>query len=266
MAVPKLSVPIITLNEAKNLAAVLAAVCQITPDIEIIVVDSGSSDATVAIAESFGATVVHQAWQGFAAQKNLALAHCTGHYILSLDADEVPDSKLIKEIQKVLHKGERTAYFLRRHAVYMQRVMKYAFCDKKLRLVHRSLQPVWVGARVHESLSVLLDPGKIHLLNGKLLHYSYEHFEDHLTRSIQYSRLSALNKFEAGEQCSIFKLIVKPWLAFLKSYVLKGGILDGLPGLIVSKMRALDVFEKYLFLYEHIQIQKVALAKQNESQ
>lgn len=246
---PKLSVAIITLNEVRNITRLLPVLQKITPSLEIILVDSGSTDGTLDIAAAYGAKVYHQPWLGFSGQKNVALSHCQGEYILSLDADEVPDSTLISALQAVLEEGsEGEAYCVSRHAVYMGRLMKHAFCDTKLRFVKASSHPRWEGEFVHEAL--YSEAKQVKTLPGILMHYSYEDFADHLKRSIAYSRLSALKKQEQGERFSLFKLLCNPFFAFFKSYVLKCGFLDGLPGFVVSKMRALDVFEKYLFLYE----------------
>jgi glycosyltransferase involved in cell wall biosynthesis len=240
-----LSVTLITFNEEKNLARTLTAIKDIAD--EIIIVDSGSTDNTVKIAESFGAKIFREAWRGYSEQKNFALQKCSKEYILSFDGDEVPDARLLAAIQEVLRTPKYAGYAVRRHAVYMGKMLKHAFCDTKLRLVKRSNNPVWQGEFVHEALHV---EGKTEILPGILLHYSYDHFEEHLARSIHYGKLNAQKKFAQGERFSLFKLIINPKLAFLKSYILKLGFLDGLPGYIVSKMRALDVFEKYLFLWE----------------
>jgi glycosyltransferase involved in cell wall biosynthesis len=241
-----LSVAIITLNEAKNLTRTLSRIQNLAD--EIIIVDSGSTDTTLAVAKNFNAKIYQNAWQGYAEQKNFALSQCSKDYILSLDADEVPDEQLCNAIKNTLAAPSQYAgYVLKRHAVYMGKILQHAFCDKKLRLVKRSSQPMWQGAFVHEALHI---EGKTQILPGKLLHYSYENFEEHLSRSINYSKLNAQKKFEQGERFSIIKLICNPVLAFSKSYFWKLGFLDGLPGFIVSKMRALDVFEKYLFLQE----------------
>lgn len=248
-----LSVAIITLNEAKNLARTLNAIKAISN--EIIIIDSGSTDNTVAIAESFGAIVLTNPWQGYSAQKNFALSKCTKDYILSLDADEVPDNTLIDNIKALLENPKHEGYKLRRNAVYMGKMLKHAFCDSKLRLVKRNSNPQWQGELVHEALQI---QGRIGTLPGILLHYSYDNFEDHLQRSIHYGKLNAQKKFAQGERFSFLKLMFNPRLAFIKSYFLKLGFLDGVAGFVVSRMRALDVFEKYLFLWELSQ-------KRNES-
>lgn len=240
-----LSVAIITLNEEKNLSRTLTAIKEIAN--EIIIVDSGSTDKTLSIAENFGAKIFQQTWLGYSEQKNFALQQCSKDYVLSLDSDEVPDTHLIAAIKNTLNNPAAAGYLIHRQAVYMGKTLKHAFCDTKLRLVKRSNNPHWQGAFVHEALHV---KGKIAKLPGILLHYSYDNFEDHLRRSIYYSQLNAQRKFSEGERFSLFKLIFNPPLAFIKSYFFKLGFLDGLPGYIVSKMRALDVFEKYLFLWE----------------
>lgn len=244
-----LSVAIITYNETHNLGRLLEALKHLGSSVEVVVVDSGSTDGTRELAASFGAKVYEQAWLGFAAQKNFAQAQCRGEYILSLDADEVPDARMLEALKQIMAEGGAAGYVLPRHAVYMGRVMQHAFCDRKLRLFKRSVGAIWRGEFVHEALEI--SNKDIKILPGKLLHYSYQNFEDHLTRSITYGRLNAQKKYAAGERFSILKLLLNPCFSFFKTYFLKAGFLDGLPGFVVSKMRALDVFEKYLFLYEY---------------
>ncbi len=242
----KLSLALITFNESLNLARTLEAARGLAD--EIVLVDSHSTDNTRKIAESFGARVILEDWKGFTAQKNSAFSHCRGEWILSLDADEVLTPELKRNIKHVLDSSQQIAgYVLKRRTVYMNRCLKHAFADEKLRLVKSAAHPFWEGEFVHEKLIV---SGEIATLPGIMLHYSYRDFTDHLTRSIHYARLGAQKKRAGGERASVFKLLLRPPLAFFKSYVLKLGFLDGLPGLIVSMMRALDVWLKYLYLFE----------------
>lgn len=246
----KLSLALITFNEEANLARTLTAAAGLAD--EIVIVDSYSTDRTRDIARAFGARVISQVWQGFAAQKNFLFSECQGEWILSLDADEVLSPELKAAIQKQLQtqtqaQTEMAGYILKRRTVYMDKLLKHAFADEKLRLVKKAANPLWEGDLVHEKL--VLD-GKVASLPGVVLHYSYVDFTDHFKRSIRYAALGAEKKWRAGERFSILKLLLRPPVAFLKSYGLKRGFLDGLPGLIVSYMRALDVWLKYLYLWE----------------
>ncbi len=243
----KFSVGLITLNEAQHLPQTLAAIQNIAD--EIVIVDSGSTDETCHIAKSFGATVLEEPWRGFTAQKNFLLEHCHGEWILCLDADEVVTPELARSIQKILEtEGAATGYILKRYTVYMGRLMKFAFRDRKLRLVKAAFHPHFEGGIVHEKLVI---SGKMETLTGRLLHYSYQNFSDHLTRSIRYGQLGAEKKSQHSKAYACFHMVLNPSLAFIKSYVLKGGFLDGMRGFIVSVMRAIDVFIKYTFMYEN---------------
>lgn len=243
----KLSLAIITFNEECNLGRTLSAAAGLAD--EIIIMDSGSTDQTVAIAEFYGAQVITQAWLGYAAQKNRLFEACRGAWILSLDADEVLTPVLKQSIAAAVaaEYSDIVGYICKRHTVYMGRELKYAFSDHKLRLVRREQKPRWEGEIVHEKLVI---EGNTSVLAGRLLHYSYRDFTDHFERSIRYARLGAAQKSGQGGSFSLPKLILRPPLAFFKSYILKRGFLDGRAGLIVSMMRALDVWMKYLFLFE----------------
>ena len=135
---PLLSVAIITQDEARNLPRTLASVSFAN---EIVVVDSGSTDATVAIAESFGARVFSRPWPGFAAQKNFAIAQCTGDWVLSLDADEELSPELCRQLSVLLPTNPPAdAYFLKRRNLFLNRWIRHGgyYPDAKLRLFRRS--------------------------------------------------------------------------------------------------------------------------------
>src|SRR5258705_3369145 len=161
MARTTLSVAIITLNEADNLARTLASVRFAD---EIVLVDSGSTDRTVEIARSFGAKVFTEAWKGFALQKNSAIAHCAGTWVLSLDADEELTEELQAEIRRMLEADAETmpqvdGYRLRLRHVFLGRWMRYAgyYPDMKLRLFRRvtgSGIAHFMDRPVHESVTV----------------------------------------------------------------------------------------------------------------
>lgn len=254
----KLSLALITFNEEANLARTLAAAVGLAD--EIVIVDSHSTDRTLEIAHTFGAKVISFPWQGFAVQKNFLFSQCQGEWILSLDADEVLSPELKAEIQKQLQtQSDVTGYILKRRTVYMDKLLKHAFADEKLRLVKKAANPRWEGDLVHEKL--VLD-GKVATLSDIVLHYSYIDFTDHFKRSIRYAELGAAKKWRAGERFSVIKLLFRPPVAFCKSYGLKLGFLDGLPGFIVSCMRALDVWLKYLYLWE---AQRAAATHQDDA-
>jgi glycosyltransferase involved in cell wall biosynthesis len=243
---PKLSLAIIALNEEVNLARTLSAAGGFAD--EVIVMDSGSIDRTCAVAESFGARVIHQPWLGYGAQKNKLFAECQGEWILSLDADEALTPELKAAIRQVISgPSEISGYILRRRMVYMGKVLRYASCDQVLRLVKKSANPIWDTSLVHEQLHIT---GKVAKLNPALLHYSYANFTEHFEVCIKYPRLSAQQKAQKGERFSLMKLLFRPPVAFFKSYIIKRGFLDGLPGFVLAMMWFLGTWMKYLYLWE----------------
>ena len=186
-----LSVAIVTLNEEQNLARTLASVSFAN---EIIVVDSGSKDRTLEIAESFGARVIQRAWPGFAAQKNFAMQQCTGDWILSLDADEELSPELCRQLSVLLPTSPPVdAYFLKRRNLFLGRWIKHGgyYPDPKLRLFRRAtanfaLQPRYGERPVHETIAF---DGHAATLDYDLIHHAYPTLEDYLEHMDRYSTL-----------------------------------------------------------------------------
>ncbi|MDF2939965.1 MAG: glycosyl transferase family 2 [Gammaproteobacteria bacterium] len=240
-----LTVALIAFNEESNIARTLESVKDIAD--EIIVVDSYSTDKTCEIAESYGARVVKHAWSGFTEQKNFLFSLCSKDFILNLDCDEVVTPQLASELKEMLNQPQYAGYRIPMRTFYMGKLLKYAWYGDKFRLVKRSANPIWRGGEIHEKLYVNGEIGK--LKNG-LVHYSYQDIEDHFTRTVKYARLGAMKKFKAGNKFHYHSLLLNPAFAFIKSYFLQRGILDGLPGFVVACSSWLAAFLKYLFLYE----------------
>lgn len=238
---PQISATIITLNEAKNIARSIRSLAVAD---EIVVVDSGSTDATVEIARQAGARVVHHDWEGFSAQKNFAAREAQHDWILSLDADEAlsPDAQAAIREWKTTE-PQTAGYRLARRAQYLGRWILHSgwYPDYKLRLYDRR-RGEWRGAYVHESLIV---PGEFATLRGEIFHYSYESVEDHRMRIEFYTDLAAREMFERGQLPGIAaRIFVPPW-TFFQTYFLRLGILDGAPGWVIARMAARYVRKKY---------------------
>src|SRR5215472_15344686 len=246
-----LSVCIITLNEEANIARTLESVRAIAD--EIIVVDSGSTDKTVALAQAHGAKVVTEPWKGFAAQKNSALAKATCDWILSLDADEEVSPELAASIQVVL-KGVQspqfTGYRMNRRNVYMGRWIKRSgyYPDPKLRLIKRGAAEFELRA-VHEDMKMA---GPLGHLQGDLLHHAYPTLENFIEHANRYSSLGAQMVVE--EKCrvgfSFINIVLRPLVRFLYAYVIRLGFLDGREGLLVLMTHASYVSWKYAKAWE----------------
>lgn len=241
-----LSVALIVYNEEERLPKTLESIKDIAS--EIIVIDSSSTDNTCAIAKSYGAKIYNEEWCGFVEQKNSLTKKCTKEYILYLDADEVVNDELKQAITCAVQNGKSDGYYIRRKTHYLGRLLKYSWQkDERLRLVKASANPLWVGEIVHEELKV---NGSTSHLAGYIIHYSYRDIDDHFKRTIRYARLSAESYYKKGKKFKLSRMIFSPAIAFMKIYIVKGGFLDGIPGLIAGVSAFVYGFLKYAFLWD----------------
>lgn len=254
---PLLSVALITHNEEKNLGRTLASVRWAD---EIIVVDSGSTDHTVDIARSFGATVIERSWPGFAAQKNFALAQCTGTWVLSLDADEELSPELQRQIRTLLASQPVVdAFRLKRRNLFLGRWIKRGgfYPDAKLRLFRRTAanfgsQPAFEDRPVHETIHF---DGASQTLDYDLIHHAYPSLSDYLEHMERYSNLGAgllVNKGRVSRSLPGFvsRVLLFPVLTFLWNYVCRLGFLDGREGLLLHSYHAVYSSWKYAKAWE----------------
>jgi glycosyltransferase involved in cell wall biosynthesis len=244
--VPKVSVTIITLNEAAHIGAAIDGAAWAD---EVVVVDSGSSDDTVAIARAKGARASERAWTGYADQKNHATSLAQNDWIFSLDADERIPQTLAAEVQDILaSEPPRRGYRLPRVSFHLGRWMRTtdAYPDYQLRLYDRRAGR-WEGGHVHESVRI---DGRFGYLRNELQHYSVTDLRDQADRINLYSSLAARQMHEDGRRAWALDLILQPPAAFLRSYVLRRGFLDGTVGLTLAMMHAHGVFLKYAKLWE----------------
>jgi len=241
----KLSVIIITKNEADNLQACLDSVKFAN---EWIIVDSGSTDATVAIAQAAGATVIETAdWPGFGPQKNRALDAATGDWVLSLDADErIPDG-LRDEILAVIAKSTHSAYALPRLSSYCGYFIHHSgwYPDYIVRLFRRQSGRFSTDL-VHESVHI--QQGNTGKLNTAMIHYSYPDDETYLRKLQQYSSLGAKQAYAAGKRGGLGTAILHAFTSFLRSYIFRRCFLDGKAGLMVAISSAESTYHKYFKL------------------
>lgn len=252
MAGLNLSVALIVYNEEKRLPKTLESIKDIAS--EIIVIDSNSTDNTCAVAKSFGAKVYNEEWRGFIEQKNSLTKKCTKEYILYLDADEVVNDELKQAITCAVQNGKSDGYYIRRKTHYLGRLLKYSWQkDERLRLVKAASNPLWVGEIVHEELKI---NGITSHLDGYIIHYSYRDIDDHFKRTIRYARLSAESYYKKGKKFKLSRIIFNPAIAFMKIYIVKGGFLDGIPGLIAGVSAFVYGFLKYAFLWDIIRVNK----------
>jgi len=237
---------IITFNEAANLAAALESVSWAD---EIVVVDSESTDDTVAIARRFTDRVIVRPWPGYAAQKNFAAEQAAHDWIFSLDADERVSAPLAGELKALRAAGPAApGYRVPRVTFHLGRWIRSTdwYPDYQLRLYDRR-RARWTGRHVHESVTA---DGPVVDLRGELLHFAYRDLAHHLQTMDRYSTLAARQMFEDGRRAGWLDLALHPPAAFVRNYVLRGGFRDGVPGLIVSAMNARYVALKFAKLWE----------------
>lgn len=242
----RIAATLITLNEEANLPRALASlgVCD-----EIVVVDSGSTDGTVEIAQDHGARVIRNDWPGYAAQKNLAADSATCEWVLALDADEELSPRLQQEITALRRNGPRhDAYSCPRLARYCGRWIRSSgwYPDRKVRLYQRN-RGSWVGDYVHESVQVEGETGR---LEGDLHHYTCDSLSAHLQTLDRYTTLAARELDEHGRRAGLARLTLSPLWAGLRSYIIQRGFLDGRQGFQIAAMAGLYVYAKYAKLRE----------------
>lgn len=246
---PGVTVTVITRDEAAHIDACLRALAWAD---EILVVDSGSTDGTTDLARARGAHVIVRDWPGYAAQKNFAAAEAAHDWILSIDADERVTPELAAEIQALLKSVPAPAGFrVPRVTWHLGRWIRTTdwYPDYQLRLYDRR-RARWKPRRVHESVEA---DGPTGHLNHDLQHYAYRDISHHHQTMDRYTTLAAEELFEAGRRAGVLDLVVHPWAAFMRNYLLRRGFADGTAGFIISAMNAYYVFLKFAKLRAKVQ-------------
>jgi len=241
----KLSVTIITLNEEQNIRDALESVKWAD---EIVVVDSGSTDKTVEICKEYTDKVFYNPWPGYMSQKNLAIDKASHAWIFSIDADERVTPLLASEIQEALKEPKADAYAVPRHVFYVDRWIDHSgwYPDYKIRLFRRD-KAEWGGGNLHETVIV---NGKVKYLKGDLIHYSFRDIAHHINTMNSFTTIASKEYIKSGKRFRFSDMIFRPVFMFFKSYILKQGFRDGLPGLVIAVAAAYHVFIKYAKLWE----------------
>jgi glycosyltransferase involved in cell wall biosynthesis len=237
----KITATIITLDEERNIQR---AIESLRCSDEILIVDSGSVDRTVELAQKLGARVIEASWPGYAAQKNWAAEQAAHDWILSLDADEALSEALEAEIWNLKKNGPQAdAYTMPRLAKYLGRWIFHSgwYPDRKIRLYNRR-KARWVGGFVHESVQV---DGKIGHLDANILHFTCESLSEHMKTLERYTTLAAQELAASKTPIGWWQMLLDPLWTFFRTYFLKLGFRDGLEGLIIAYMASFYTFLKY---------------------
>ena len=241
----KISATVITLNEQRHIRQCLESLQGIAD--EMIVVDSGSQDATLKIAVELGAkTFVHE-WTNYSEQKNFASSLAQHEWILSLDADECLSSSLRQDILQAKERStQAVAFEFPRKAFYLGRWIEHSgwYPDHKARLFLKN-KARWEGRFVHESLRI---DGPIVRLPGDLLHYSCESISEHLLTLDRYTTLAAEDLWHSRKRSGWTHLLSSAFAAFVKTYWLKQGFRDGIQGFVIA------CFASYYNLVKHAKL------------
>ena len=242
-----LSVVLITLNEAANLPRTLKSVSWAQ---EIVVVDSGSTDATVEIAQRAGARVFEEPWKGFASQKNSAIDHASGEWLLSLDADEEVSPELMREIQALLaSEPPFKAYRIPRLNHFLGRPLRHGgyWPDPKLRLF-RSGAARFAERSVHEKMETA---GPVETLKKPLLHHCYPTLDDYIEHMNRYSSVAAQMLVDSGRAprslpALAWNALLNPAATFIYNYGVRLGFMDGREGLLQHLNHSVYIHWKFV--------------------
>lgn len=215
---------------------------------EIVVVDSGSSDATAEIASRRGARVVRKEWLGFGRQKQFAVEQAANDWVLCVDADEHVTPKLAASIRRALEAPVSPVYGMARCNRFLGRWLRHGegYPDWSPRLFDRR-NARWSDDAVHEKVLYAVTPGR---LEGDLLHDSAEDIGRYMEKQNRYSALAAQQLYAQGQRAGMLELLLSPLVRFVKFYFLRLGFLDGVPGFVHIAIGCMNSFMKYAKLIE----------------
>ncbi len=241
----RISLFIIAKNEESKIARCIGSAKDLVS--EVIVVDAYSKDKTAHIAKELGAQVFHRAFDGFANQKNFALSKVRYPWALNLDADEILSDDLKQQIRHTLKNTSHAGFNIAFSNYFLGKKMKHSGLNKErhIRLV-RTHKSHYEGGLVHEGLKV---NGTIGKLDAPICHYSYPDIETYFRKFNRYTTLAAQQMHKNGRKFNFFFVLLTIPFEFIKRYLLKLGILDGIRGFIWASFSTFYVFVKYMKLW-----------------
>ncbi len=240
-----ITVAIIALNASTQIGECLASVGFAD---EVLVVDSGSSDATVEIARRHGARVESRQWLGFGRQKQYAVSIAKHDWVLCLDVDERVTERLAASVRAAFAGSRYHAYRLARRNRFLGRWLAHGegYPDWTVRLFHRA-HASWSNDEVHEAVLTTAEVGR---LDGDLLHDSAQDIASYMAKQNRYTSLHAESLYRQGVRASYWRLFTSPLARFVKFYFMRLGFLDGGPGFAHIVIGCNNSFHKYLKLIE----------------
>ena len=241
------SVIVITKDEQENIQNCLESAQWAD---EIIVLDTGSTDKTIALAKKFTKKVYRAEWKGFGATKNVALSKASREWVLSLDADERVTPELAREIQEIVRRDHDaySGFSVPRKAFFLGRWIRHCgwYPGRSVRLFRRKAG-AFTDLQVHESVRV---DGAVGELKSDLLHETDPTLQHYFLKFNRYTSLAAEDLIKKGERFSFDKMLVRPIWTFLRMYIVQRGFFDGIQGFILCVLSACYVFSKYAKLWE----------------
>jgi glycosyltransferase involved in cell wall biosynthesis len=245
---PLISAVIICKNEEHIIEKTLRSAQQVAA--EVLLYDTGSTDATLSIARKLGIRIIESEWEGYGKSKQKAIAAAQYDWILNIDSDEVLDDVLIQSIKQLDLANQQIAYkvLFKNFLGSVQLSWGEFGFDKHIRLFNRK-NVQWNDSSVHEKLVI---PGnvKVKELNGRILHFTMKDTSEFVQKSVNYALLNAELYFQRGKKSTWIKQFVAPLFMFIKYYFFKLGFLDGWAGLFAARMAGLYTYVKYTRLRE----------------
>ncbi|WP_375239534.1 glycosyltransferase family 2 protein [Aurantibacter sp.] len=235
----------ITYNEASHIERYIKSLSFAD---EIIVVDSFSTDNTVALAEKLGAKVIKREFKNFSDQKNFAISLAKYNWVTFFDLDEIVPEPLINEIKNIVkNSNSLNAYEVKRDFYFMGKRIKYSGfqTDTSVRLFNKTTCK-YGNQPVHE---IIETTGRIGKLKQTVKHYTYKDFDTYNNKLSHYSQLQAEALYKKNVRPNMYHFLFRPWYRFMHQYFLRLGVLDGKEGFIISYIHAFSVFKRYVQLW-----------------
>ncbi|WP_299395483.1 glycosyltransferase family 2 protein [uncultured Gelidibacter sp.] len=245
----KLSGVIITFNEELKIEKCLKSLVGVVD--EIVVVDSFSTDNTKSICAKYNVKFIQQTFLGYIEQKNFALTQASYDHVVSLDGDEALSETLQKSIVALKSNWTLNGYYCNRFNNFCGQWIKHSdwYPNKKLRVFDRRYAE-WKGINPHDMVVMNSPDMKVGHLKGDILHWTYQSYSEFNLKTEHFSTIAANAYFQLGKRSRYWNILLNPFWAFFKAYVLRQGFLDGLNGFVICVQTANITFLKYTKLYE----------------